>query len=198
MKDKILVGVIALVVSVASVWALTPMQKTATTSPIQQMFGNVPTLEGVDNPYVKIADKDMFYRAIPIIATSSVFCAQKNPYGATSSINRLSVRIDSNGMGAQNIFFATSTSASATSTTGVPTLVAGKSIASGAKLDFWWDAGQATTTANGALGPVSNPLGDSPFKLGPSEYLVFSTGTGTAGTFTSYFRGRCTVNVEKL
>lgn len=202
MKDKVLMG-LGVVVLVLGAFMFFGSDKTqqgpqGPAGRDGQSVGAVSTLDSVSSPFVKIGAKEMWFGAFGVnSATSSIICALKNPYGATTTMNRITARIDSNGMGAQVLYISTSTSAFATSTAGVPTLVAGKAVAASGKAEMSWYPGQATTTQGGVVGPL-NSNGESPFRLLPSEFILVNVATATAGTFTAYMTGQCTAALDKF
>ena len=159
-------------------------------------LGGVPTLDGVDNPYVTINGNSWYYYQQAMEATSSVPCSIKNPFGATSTAIRYSAVATANGLGSQNITLSTSTTAYASST---PYFVK-NFVTSAGPFNMLWTP-MASTTGSALIGmETSGAIGNSNIIIGPTEYLnlKIATSTGTAGTFSSYFTGVCRATILKL
>lgn len=167
-------------------------------------LGAVPTLDGVDSGFAKINGQRTFTWARPMTATSSVICAFKNPYNATSSISALSAESRSNGIGvAHNLYISTSTSAFGSST---PALVSAFPMGTGQwSIEFAKNSATSTnsTAGGGGLGdttllPGRDQTGASLYVLGPSEWITWRIASTTAGTFAAYNAGECSAIVKKI
>jgi hypothetical protein len=144
------------------------------------------TLGGVDYASVQVS-----------MAASSTFpCAITNPFGtATSTMLNHIVQVTSNGIGsAQLLDVSTSSTAYASSS---PAFVKAYSAAAG-QFTQVWTPGIGSTTRPGILGYDSfSPNGDSPYVVGPSQFVTTRIATGTPGTFASYYTGTCSATFMK-
>lgn len=169
----------------------------------QRIVGAVSTLDGVDNPFVSINGRQEWWGRVGIdSATSSVVCAIKNPYGATSTIKALSLSVRSNGLDdttvSNKIVVSTSTSAFGSSTAA---LVHDHAIQDA--FSFSWVPNTATSTGTGPSATGNSRLlagmtasSTSAYVLGPSEWITFKMSTSSAGTFASYMAGSCAVQIS--
>ena len=97
MNKKILIGVGVLVI--LALGMIFPRGN----SVVNQIVGAVPTLDGVDNPFVSIGGLRYYYYEQQFTATSSVLCSIKNPLNATSTLLSYSAVATSNGYGSTNV-----------------------------------------------------------------------------------------------
>lgn len=149
-------------------------------------FGAVPTLDGVDNPYLSINGVRYYYQKDNMTATSSLPCVRKNPFNATSTIMSFSAQATSNGIAVtQNLYVSTSSTSYGSST---PSLVAAFPTGTGQWSILWTGSG---TTTSQTIGGINADKGYSNVLVGPSEYLVLRVATSTPGTFSSYYTGAC-------
>lgn len=190
-KNKVLLGVVVLVVLVLGVSF--PRGKTVVER-IQNQFGAVPTLDGVDEPSTSIGGVRTFYKRQSLTATSSTICSIRNPY-ATSTVNALSLNITSGILGANNFSVSTSTNSYATST---QSFILDKTIPTGAQLSVAWYPGISTTTSV-RLVPSTDSTGAVPGYVAPGEYVNFRLATTTgAGALAAYYQGTCSVEFRQI
>jgi hypothetical protein len=170
---------------------------------VQKIVGSVPTLDGIDSPFITINGQREWRGTVSFTATSSVICSLKNPLAATSSIEYLSAEATARGglSQANNLTISTSTSQYATST---PYLLYDWAIGTG-QWSVVFVKNSATTTAYNALYNSTLPglrsTGSSNYFLAPSEYINFVIATsspGGGGTFASYMTGKCTYVLKKI
>lgn len=194
-NEKIWKGVTVVIGIIAIVGMFSGAVRNTLPASVQQTLAGVPTLDGVDVPYVSIGGVKQFYYSQPIAATSTTLCSLKNPYNATSTL--LSWHLTSfggNGIDVNlNADLATSTTNLGTSTVA---LVKNVTLPTGSAFNVHWLANSATTSV-GVLKGV-NDNGTSNIILGPSEYVNFRTGTATPGTFQTFYKGSCSGIVERL
>lgn len=167
-------------------------------------LGAVATLDGVDNPFIRVADQKEWRSTIPMTATSSYVCAFKNPYNGTSTIVSLSAEATSNGIAvANNLYISTSSAAIGTSS---PALLSAFAMGTG-QFSVELQKNSATTTLAGAIGgttgdttllPGRTPQGASNYFLKPGEWVTFKIATTTGGTFSSYLKGSCSAVIKKI
>lgn len=154
---------------------------------------------GPDLPfqYLKWGGVEEWRASATFSATSSVPVAIQNPVAATSSIDFVGCNIGANALGAQNFDISTSSTALASST---PALIYGGSLASGAQKSIAWVGGNASTTNSKVIGGDSFlKTGESPYLLGPLEYVTFRIATGTPGVFAGgYLTGSCSLKVTPI
>lgn len=174
---------------------------------VNQVLGAVPTLDGVDNPFVTINGHKWWVGRQQMVATSSVLCSIKNPLGATSSIDFIGAEVTARGGigAANNLSISTSTSQFATSSTA---LVHNYAMGTG-QFSMAFQKNSATTSVtNVILGgvpvavlPGLTTAGASNYILGPSEYVQWVISTTTPGggsAFTTYMTGQCSLNLKKI
>lgn len=166
-------------------------------SVVKQIVGAVPVLDGIDSPWVSIGGVKQYYYSQSMTATSSVVCSLKNPFGATSTLLRYGVSVTSNGIGvAQTVEVSTSTTNGTPTSTSSPAFI--KAFAAGAgQFSFMWNGNSATTSAL-VVGGQPYSTGRSDDILGPSDYINFVISSGTPGTFSTYYGGRCTGVLQRL
>lgn len=168
----------------------------------QTVIGAVPTLDGVDNPFVAINGNKVFHYRQNINATSSVACSVKNPFNATTTLTGFGVAVNSNGLGSQEFSVSTSTGAYSSST---PALMLNLATGTG-QFTSYWRPNSATTTNSGTPGHIDPRLlpgmtnsGVSNYVIGPSEYVNVRVATSTAGTFVGgYWTGTCAGTFERF
>ncbi len=187
--NKSLFGALVVIAIIAIGGYFTPIGKT-----VIQNVGATPTLDGVDNPYVKISGHQTAYVTQPINATSTMLCNIKNPYMSTSTLLNFSVRVTTGILGANAYSVSTSSSYYGSST---PALVLNHNIPTGSNDGMIWLPSSATTSP-GVLPGVS-PSGESFVQLKAGEFAVarLSTTTG-AGALTSYYGGQCSAEFMRL
>lgn len=166
-------------------------------SVVKQIVGAVPVLDGIDSPWVSIGGVKQYYYSQSMTATSAVVCSLKNPFGATSTLLRYGVSVTSNGIGvAQTVEVSTSTTNGTPTSTSSPAYV--KAFAAGAgQFSFVWNPAFSTTSTL-LIGNAPGNVGNSNNVLGPSDYINFVISTGTPGTFSTYYGGRCTGVLQRL
>lgn len=164
-------------------------------SVVKQVFGGVPTLDGVDNPSTSIGGVRTFYVRQSLTATSSTICSIRNPYG-TSTLNSFTVAINSGILGANNYSISTSSNTYATSST---VFVLDNTVATGAQ-DYlaWYPNGTTTSTRTwGAISPATN--GELNYFIAPGEYVNVRLATTTgAGALTAYYQGSCSAEFRQI
>lgn len=153
-------------------------------------LGAVSTLDGVDNPYVSINGVRKYYQNDNIIATSSVLCSRRNPFGsATSTVEYLKFQFTNGMTGDQNLSVSTSSTQYGTSS---PAIVYDRSVLSEAQDTLVWYPNSTTTpVGNTRLLNGANADGSSTFVVGPDEYLVYAVATSSAGVLDSNAVGSC-------
>ena len=203
MKNKTLFLSVAILVVIAIGGYLFPKVGTNVQEKIVERvveLGGVPTLDGVDNPYISISGQRELRQTIPMAATSTVLCTFANPFTATSSIDYVSAEVTGRGSlnQANTLVISTSTTAFATSTTN---LVNNFAMGTG-QFSLALQKNDATTTdQTGLLNGRQTLTGASRYILGPSERInvVISTTTiGNFGTFGTYMTGTCSAGVKKI
>lgn len=158
----------------------------------QNGLGAVPTLDGVDSPYMTIGGVRGGWFSSPIIATSSTICSIKNPFTSTTTVTRAGLNITQGILGSNNVSLSTSTNSYATSTQG---LVIDAAIQSLSPASVFWTYGVGTTTSSRLLANAS-ATGQSQVLLGPGEYLNWRIATSTgAGALPAYYVGNCTAEI---
>lgn len=168
--------------------------KVTVTSPEQSQspsFGAVPTLDGVDNPFVSIGGLRQYYYSQPMAATSSVACSIKNPFNATSTVLNYTAALSANRLGAQQFDVSTSTTVLGSSTPALIRVATGAALIPGAWA--WLPNSSSTATLLD-----TNLNGTSPIVLAPYEYLNLRYSTGTPSAFTTYNTGRCSGVIQAL
>ncbi len=145
------------------------------------------------------------FTRVGMIASSSVACIVKAP-SATSTLTNFSVRINSNGLGAQTFDVGTTTAALGVSgATTSPVFIASASIGATSQGDYFWNGGSiATTSAVHAARVLSHDdftagTGLSSFMVRPGEVItakIATTSTTVSGTFATYLGGFCQATFE--
>lgn len=192
-NKKYIVALVAVLI-IAIIGVLTPQGKTVVREIKEVAVGGVSTLDGINHPFVKINGKSEYYYFQNMLATSSVICSIRNPFSATSTLERFAFQITANGLGAQTVDLSTSSTAFASSS---PAYI--RAFATGAgQSSAVWGMG-ATTTNTSLIGmAVSNNVGNSNNLIGPNDFINVRLATSTPGTFGSYFTGTCSGVIEKL
>lgn len=179
---------LAAVVIIAVLGCFFPRGNSVVQQVQNQVLGNVTSLDGVDNAYVRINGNGYYNYRQNMVATSSVLCSIKNPYQATSTLVDYVAQVTSGSLvQAQTLDVATSSTALASSS---PAFVKEFSLAAGAQASLYWTQAAATTTNARLIGSdfvngVSNAI------VGPSEFVNLRIATATPGTFSSYLTGTC-------
>lgn len=156
-----------------------------------RVVGAVATLDGVDNPVIRINGLKQTWYSQPIMATSSAICATPE-ITATSTLRSFKVLGLTNGLGAQFFDVSTSTTAYGSSS---PAYV--KTYSTGATgFAMVWNG--ATTTNANIIGNTWNGTGQSDNIILPGQRITARIATGTPGTFSSYMTGRCSAVIEEL
>ena len=170
-------------------------------------LGAVPTLDGVDSPYVKINGHQWWVGRVSMLATSTVLCAIQNPFRATSTIEFAGAEVTARGNvnAANSLVISTSTTAYSSSTT---SLLDNYAMGTGQfSVNFLKNSAtstQSATVPNGAPGnllPGMTTTGGSRYVLGPSEWVTWKLATSTdsgGGTFGTYMTGQCSLNLKKI
>ncbi len=173
----------------------------APTQVIKEVFGATSSLDGVNSGYMRINGQREFRASVGMMATSSTVCAVQNPYNATTSIVAASAEVTSRGgitASGHNFYISTSSSAHASST---PALVSAYSMGTG-QFSIEMAKNSATTSPVGAGNNTvlqgMSLTGSSNYILGPSEWVTWKIGTTTAGTFSSYMTGECSLVLKKV
>ena len=154
---------------------------------IVETLGAVPTLDGVDHPYVTINGVKTYNYSQFMAATSSVVCSVKNPFNATSTLNWYSAIVTSKGNISQIQFVDVSTSTTALASSSPAFL----QVKLGGSLGHIYYSINATTTNTRLVGLSKNLASTTDAIVGPSEYVNMKIATGTPGTFGSYWTGTC-------
>ncbi len=193
--QKVLIGGVVLAV-LLGVFAL--VKATNISIPSFQA-GAVPTLDGVDSPYVKINGVRTAYVSQGMIATSSTICSIRNPFTGTSTVIALSANISSGIIGTNGISVSTSTNSYATST---QFFVLDHQIPSQTIDAFSWTPFfYATTSTPRLIGTTQgvNFTGENPVQISGTQFINFRLATSTAAAaLASYYQGQCSVIFEKL
>lgn len=174
-----------------------------------QSLGATATLDGVDNPYVSINGQKEFHFTQNFTATSSVICAVKNPYGATSTVDSFSARTTSALAGAAaNIFSLSTTSITDVNGRGYgsssPALLLDHSVVASSVNNFasWTPSNIASTsllvTQNKLYVAVGEASGENLVILGPNDWLTYRLASSAPSAFTTYAAGVCTGVIRKL
>lgn len=159
----------------------------------QEHVGAVSSLSNVDSPYVNINGSNFYYYNQAITASSSLPCSLKNPFGATSTVEWYSMGVQNNGLGAQNIEVATSSSNYGTST---PAFVYQFKAPAGV-FAINWTANGTTTNAR-VIGMTVGVTGTSDVILNAGEYLNAKIATSSPGAFSSYYSGYCKALIRQF
>ncbi len=161
-------------------------------SPINTVFGAVPTLDGVDSPYIKIGGLAGWWGTRSMSASSTNICVLKNPLGVPAVIEEVTFNMTSNRLGAVGFDVSTSTDGFATSS-----VIIGRGLiaAAGTADRYAWTSKSSTSTTSAspaALSGGGNMLlengvyenGSTRFVLGSSEYINIKLSTTTGGGAT--------------
>lgn len=162
-------------------------------------LGATPTLDGVDNPNVRINGLREYYYSQAIAASSSVLCAFK--VTATSTLLEYGIFAKTNTM---NTTLDVSTSSSAFFAAGSygtssPAYVRGFATPNALGFSMVW-AGNGTTTSTKLIGTtVSANVGNSDNLIFPGQYITAVTASTSAGVFVSgYAAGTCSAKLLQL
>lgn len=164
-----------------------------TPSPVATKLGAVPTLDGVDNPFVNIGGLRQYYYSQAMSATSSAACSIQNPFQATSTILSYTALVTANNLGSQIFDISTSSTAIASSS---PAFIRAFPTGTGQFSTIWSPMGTTTSTLIG--GEPFRTNGSSLVILGPTEYLTLRYATSTPGTFGAYNVGACKALIQRL
>lgn len=157
--------------------------------------GAVVSLDSVDNPYWSIGGVQRYTNTFFIGATSSMPVSVTNPFGATSTLETFNCVVTTNNLGAQQYDLSTSTTIAASST---PPLARFTSVAG--VFNFSWGAVATTSAASLATNIIGiDPTnGVSNVIIGPTDKLNFRIATSAPGTYVTYNKGTCKVQIRKL
>lgn len=162
---------------------------------VQNTLGATPTLDGVDNSYVKINGVEEAYVSQAINATSTMLCNIKNPYTASSTLSSFRMRITSGILGNNNYSISTSSASYGSST---PVLVLDHTIPTLSTDRVAWFPTGATTT-NRVLPGINSTTGETNVLLRAGEFVVVRLATTTgAGALTSYYGGQCSAVFQRI
>ena len=191
---------VAVVIAIAGSYYFPQVQQT-----VNQVLGAVPTLDGVDHPYVTVNGHKEWRGRVPMAATSSVICNFPNPFNATSTWEGPTAKSTNVGIAqANNVFVATTSSVSRFATTSVTALSQGFAMGTGQwSFSFVGNVATSTSAAEELGAPVNvlegaNANQTSNYILGPTENLVFIIATSTPGTFVTYDQGFCSTVIREL
>ncbi len=149
------------------------------------IVGAVPTLDGVQFPFVNINGLRQMYYSQQSQASSSVVCSVLNPFGTTTALNSFKFR-GTNRMGAQIVDISTSTTVIGSSS---PAFIKGAALPVG-RFDIIWGGAGATTTNTNVIGMSQSNLGATDVFIRNNEYITVRIATGTPGTFANgYIQG---------
>lgn len=198
MNKKVLIGLLVLVVLVLGMY----FPRTGGTI-VERVVGAVPSLDGIDSPWVSINGVKQYWYFQPMnSATSSVVCSIKNPFDGPATLKSYSFNATSTdktrgGIGTPDFDLSTSTTQYATST---PSLIRDLTMiatAGAAKFNAVWT--MASTTNTRVIGESNLEEGASAIVIPRNVYLNLRLSTTTApGTFTTYLTGECRGVFEKL
>lgn len=163
-------------------------------SDVPPFFSGTPTLDGVDNPYVKINGLPTGWYRVPFEATSTRVCKIKNPFNATTTVLAFNAKVSTPlSPAASNNFTLSTTSNSGGFGTSTPFLIYDHNVPSGAQDSVFWSPSSATSTLVQNILPGINPAdGAQRVFLAPGQYLVWAISTtSTAATMSSYYGGTC-------
>src|SRR3990167_3552815 len=144
MNNKKVLALIAIVAIIAIGAYFFPTGRTVVER-VTEKLGAVSTLDGVDNPYVSICGKKMYYATIPMAATSTRVCSFRNPFNATSSIVSFSAAITTGITGSNYFDLGTTTVANGLGSS-TPVLLSKHYVLSGGQDSVSWVPGTASTT----------------------------------------------------
>lgn len=192
MKASIITGIVAVVLSVGAAFAVaTHYAAPSSTSGGSNHLGAL-TGPDIPSPYIRWGGVEEWNATVPLSATSSVIAAIQNPAAATSTVAGLYCNVSVNGI-ATDVTFDISTSSTAFGSS-TPAFVYAGTITASKQKSIAWLTGIGTTTNTNILGEDKFlKTGESPYILGPSEYMTFKLATGTPGTFASYMTGSCSM-----
>ena len=166
---------------------------------VAQNYGAVPTLDGVDNPYVKINGYAEYWYSAGITSTSSAFCSVLNPFApATTTVLAAGTRISGTISAASSYDISTSTTLYGSST---PAFVYADSVGAAAqKITNWYPRYASSTAA--VVGKelyidINYPVvaQEYPYILTGTQRLNWRIATATPGT--DYYEGLCTAKFRK-
>lgn len=170
--------------------------KQASLPPFQA--GAVPTLDGVDNPFVTIGGYPTFERKIPMSATSSVVCTIKNPFNATSTLVRFGASITTGILGTNAFSLSTTTGLNGFGSS-TPSLMRDHSVGSNTVDAVAWYPSSSTSTPVNVLSLLSGATGESFDLIAPNEWVVYRIATTTsAGALATYYTGSCDYLFQKI
>lgn len=195
-KNTKFLTVAILVIAIAGSYYFPKVQQT-----VNQVLGAVPTLDGVDNPFITIANMREYRQTIPMMATSSDICSMQNPFGATSTVSSISAISTNVGIAeANNLYIATTSSASRYATSSVYTWNNPFAMGTGQwRYDFVGNAATSTDMAVGAnVLEGQNSDGSSNYVVGPTDYVNFMIASSTPGSFATYDAGFCSYVWRKI
>jgi hypothetical protein len=204
-SSKLLAAIAATLVAVLGFLAAYSGSVHVAVGPAETVFGAVSTLDGVDSPFVTIANKRAYIGSTPVLATSSAVCVLKNPFGQAASIRDIQVLFTTNNLGAIVFDVGTSSNGFATTTiigqftaaaAGTVTRYDWAPLSTSTAVTNYTNAGDMLVYERGA----SEALGSSRIILGSSDYLIVRAATTSAGgsTFTTYNAGQCGFDLSKI
>lgn len=199
---KFLGAIAAVLVSVLGVLATYTTNVNVSVGP-PVAFGAVPTLDGVDFPFININGRREWQGAVNVTATSSAICVLKNPFQAPAIIADVKVNLTTNTFGIVNYDVSTSTNGFATSTNILGRFVG---LAAGTATRYDWTPKVATTSAQTSLNGFQFEVAwdenlSSRMVLGANEYLIVRAATTSVGGSTfgaGYNVGQCPIKLEKI
>ena len=146
-------------------------------------LGAVPTLDGVDIPYVSINGNREYYYNQPINATSTYACQITNPLGVRAYLERYSINVTTNNtLADQNIYLSTSTNQFGSSTRALAKFETGI----GAFQRVYAGPVGSSTDAVNLMGGQHNV---SFAQIGATDSVTLRIATSTPGT--GYLIGTC-------
>src|SRR3990167_9806157 len=110
---------------------------------VNQVLGAVPTLDGVDSPFVSVNGERSYHYSQGITATSSVVCIVDPPI-ATSTLVSYRVKVRTNGIGAAQVVDISTTTAAGGYGSSTPAIAVAVPVGAGT-FDFAWQPNSATT-----------------------------------------------------
>ena len=189
-KNKIMVALVAILVIAIGGYLLLKGKE------VSQNLGATPTLDGVDNPNVRINGIQTYNYRQSIAATSSVVCTVRNPVGATSTLESYAFEVRTNGIAATQDLAVSTTTGVGGYGSSTPALML-YSAGTG-QFSAEWQPNSATTTSTGSVNSVDSRLlpgmtnlGASNYIIGPSEYVSLRIATATPRTLDAYYTGSC-------
>lgn len=203
MKNYLFIGIAAVIIALSVFGLVKLVGLTNPTKMPTQNVGAVPTLDGVDTPFITVNGEREWRGRVPMTATSSVVCSFGNPFNATSTVSfPIRFSITTNGLGAQNVYISTSTTNAASSTnawTGaLPTGTGTIAYAVFQNTATTSATASAVSTGDVNILPGMTSVGASNYILGPTERLNLKVATSTAGVFAAYLSGSCSAVIKRL